>query len=71
MEEAKPKAAEKPKNEDKPVEFSRKITLEGVGPVVKQGDKIKAHYRGTLLDGSQFDASYDRGSPLPFSVGHG
>lgn len=30
------------------------------------------HYRGTLAsDGSQFDASYDRGSPLDFEVGRG
>lgn len=36
------------------------------------GDKISVHYRGTLAsDGSQFDASYDRGSPLSFTVGQG
>lgn len=30
------------------------------------------HYRGTLAsDGTQFDASYDRGTPLDFTVGKG
>ncbi|EER23070.1 Peptidyl-prolyl cis-trans isomerase fpr2 [Coccidioides posadasii str. Silveira] len=36
------------------------------------GDSIKVHYRGTLAEsGKQFDASYDRGSPLSFMVGTG
>ncbi|KAJ4163691.1 hypothetical protein LMH87_005402 [Akanthomyces muscarius] len=38
----------------------------------KKGDKVSMHYRGTLAaDGSQFDASYDRGTPLDFKVGAG
>lgn len=38
----------------------------------KSGDHIDVHYRGTLAsDGSQFDASYDRGVPLSFAVGTG
>lgn len=35
------------------------------------GDNIDVHYRGTLESGKQFDASYDRGSPLNFTVGNG
>jgi FK506-binding protein 2 len=35
------------------------------------GDKINVHYRGTLTDGSEFDASYNRGQPLSFTVGQG
>lgn len=36
------------------------------------GDTVSVHYRGTLAsDGSQFDASYDRGSPLDFQLGKG
>jgi FK506-binding protein 2 len=36
------------------------------------GDKINVHYRGTLeSDGSEFDASYNRGQPLSFTVGQG
>jgi len=38
----------------------------------KKGDKIDVHYRGTLKkDGSEFDASYNRGTPLSFVVGKG
>jgi FKBP-type peptidyl-prolyl cis-trans isomerase len=29
------------------------------------------HYRGTLKSGSQFDASYDRGSPFKLQIGVG
>lgn len=36
------------------------------------GDKVSVHYRGTLAaDGSEFDASYNRGKPLDFHVGKG
>ena len=36
------------------------------------GDKVNVHYRGTLeSDGSEFDASYNRGTPLSFHVGKG
>ena len=36
------------------------------------GDKIEVHYRGTLeSDGTEFDASYNRGTPLSFHVGKG
>lgn len=34
-----------------------------------QGKKVKAHYRGTLDDGTQFDCSYDRGEPIEFTCG--
>ncbi|GAB7358458.1 hypothetical protein MBLNU230_g2522t1 [Neophaeotheca triangularis] len=38
----------------------------------KTGDKVEVHYRGTLeADGSEFDASYNRGKPLSFHVGKG
>ena len=32
-----------------------------------EGKKVKAHYRGTLEDGTQFDCSYDRVEPLAFT----
>lgn len=35
------------------------------------GKRVKVHYRGTLDDGTQFDASYDRGMPLDFICGVG
>ena len=35
-------------------------------------ESYQVHYRGTLAsDGSEFDASYNRGSPLSFTVGKG
>lgn len=43
---------------------------EGSGDVhPTQEDKITAHYHGTLLDGTVFDSSYDRGEPFTFSLG--
>ena len=35
------------------------------------GKTVRAHYRGTLNDGTQFDSSYDRGEPLEFICGAG
>jgi len=45
----------------KPVECSRRT---------QRGDVISVHYRGTLLsDGTEFDASYNRGAPFSFVLG--
>ena len=48
-----------------------KVTKEGTGPVAQKGDKIKAHYHGTLIDGTVFDSSVDRGQPFEFDLGMG
>lgn len=33
-------------------------------------DQVKVHYRGTLIDGTEFDSSYSRGTPTEFGVGN-
>lgn len=47
------------------------VKEQGSGKEVDAGDEVTVHYRGTLLDGTQFDASYDRGEPFTFQVGQG
>ncbi|MDR3053347.1 MAG: peptidylprolyl isomerase [Coriobacteriales bacterium] len=39
--------------------------------MVAKGKRVKAHYKGTLDDGTVFDSSYDRGEPIAFVVGVG
>jgi FKBP-type peptidyl-prolyl cis-trans isomerase FklB len=46
-----------------------KVLRDGAGKTPKISDTVKAHYRGTLLDGTEFDSSYARGEPTPFQVG--
>lgn len=45
-----------------------KILQDANGITPTKNDKVKVHYKGTLLDGKQFDSSYDRGEPLEFPV---
>ena len=50
----------------------RIIDLEqGTGAEATAGQTVVVHYRGTLEDGTQFDASYDRGTPFSFPLGRG
>ena len=43
----------------------------GTGPEAVAGQTVVVHYRGTLENGKQFDASYDRGKPFSFPLGRG
>ncbi len=44
------------------------VIKEGKGDKPVPGDKVKVHYHGTLLDGTVFDSSVDRGQPATFGV---
>ena len=44
------------------------VIKEGTGPKPKATDKVTVQYRGTLLDGTEFDSSYKRGKPATFRV---
>ncbi len=43
----------------------------GEGREVKSGDTVVMHYRGTLVDGTKFDSSYDRNQPFTTQIGVG
>ena len=43
----------------------------GTGDEASSGQSVVVHYRGTLENGVQFDASYDRGTPFEFPLGAG
>jgi len=45
-----------------------KIIKAGNGPKPKPTDEVTTHYRGTLIDGTEFDSSYKRGEPTSFPV---
>ena len=45
-----------------------KILSEGTGAKPQDTDRVKAHYHGTLIDGTVFDSSVDRGEPLEIGV---
>lgn len=45
-----------------------KIVKEGSGESPKDESIVKVHYKGTLLDGSEFDSSYKRNKPAEFPV---
>ncbi len=44
------------------------VIKEGSGPKPKDTDKVTTHYHGTLIDGTVFDSSVDRGEPATFPV---
>lgn len=46
-----------------------KVLEPGTGDSPGPADVATVHYRGTLIDGTQFDSSYDRGEPAVFPVG--
>jgi len=45
-----------------------KVITEGKGQKPTLNDTVVAHYRGTLIDGTEFDSSYKRGEPATFPL---
>ena len=45
-----------------------KVLKAGNGPTPKATDKVRTHYHGTLIDGTVFDSSVQRGEPAEFPV---
>jgi FKBP-type peptidyl-prolyl cis-trans isomerase FklB len=45
-----------------------KVLNSGNGQKPKETDKVKCNYKGTLIDGTEFDNSYKRGQPATFAV---
>jgi len=44
------------------------VITQGTGPKPKPTDRVSVHYRGTLIDGTEFDSSYTRGQPATFQL---
>ncbi|MBX7095151.1 MAG: FKBP-type peptidyl-prolyl cis-trans isomerase [Flavobacteriales bacterium] len=47
------------------------ILKKGSGPMAQLGDSVEVHYRGTLLNGKEFDSSYGRNETFKFEVSFG
>ncbi|MFJ9590261.1 FKBP-type peptidyl-prolyl cis-trans isomerase [Streptomyces acidicola] len=55
-----------------PKDLEIKDIWEGDGPVAKAGDTVSVHYVGVAFStGEEFDASWNRGTPLQFQLGVG
>lgn len=60
--------AKRPEVTTLPSGLQYEVVKKGSGPIPKANDKVTVHYHGTLLDGTVFDSSVDRGQPATFGV---
>lgn len=51
-----------------PTGLQYKVITEGTGKSPEATDLVKVHYRGTLLNGTEFDSSYKRNAPAEFPL---
>ena len=54
-----------------PKDLEIKITKPGTGAKAKKGDLVSVHYTGKLVNGTVFDSSIQRGTPIQFTLGQG
>ena len=54
-----------------PTELVTNDIVEGEGPEAAEGDDVSVQYVGALYDGTEFDASWDRGEPFDLTLGGG
>ena len=54
---------------ESPTGLQYKILKQGSGEKPAAGSNVTIHYKGTLIDGTVFDSSYDRGEPATLSLG--
>jgi FKBP-type peptidyl-prolyl cis-trans isomerase len=52
-------------------ELNIEVLEEGEGKEAEDGDELTVNYKGTLINGNQFDSSYDRNEPFVFVLGIG
>lgn len=50
--------------------LQHEVLTAGTGASPKKDDKVTVHYKGTLIDGTEFDSSYARGEPVTFPLGN-
>jgi len=62
------KLAEDPDVEKSDSGLQYKVLEPGTGDKPSMTDSVLVHYKGTLIDGTQFDSSYDRGDPVTFRL---
>ncbi len=60
--------ATKPGVQTTPSGLQYEVLTEGTGRSPKATDTVLVHYRGTLLDGREFDSSYARNTPISFPL---
>ena len=60
--------AENPDVKETPTGLQYRVLREGDGDSPVAEDKVKVHYSGKLIDGTEFDSSYKRGDPTEFGL---
>lgn len=60
--------ASKPGVHVTPSGLGYKVLVEGTGKAPKATDTVLVHYRGTLVEGLEFDSSYKRNQPIEFAL---